>query len=421
MCLKSIIKKHVLLIALTGVYSILNAQTLSLNNVLDSVERNNPLIASYSFKINAANSLAAGAKSWMPPMIGIGYDQTPYSLANGETFFNRNQGSTLIMVQQDIPNPGKQKAKQNYLSSLAAVDSAEFYSTKNKLFTEAKKEYIERYIAEKRLKIIDEEIDLLRFIIQTATSAYANNQSDLPSIFKAKARQHALEAMRVHESSAIAEANSKLNSLMNLPQNTKFLIDSIVPFHNYKISELDTNSTYIAMHRSEIQKLERTINSMQLNNALALSASKPDFSIRYEHYNMFGSRNTFSLMGLMTIPIVPWAKKSYLSESRSIKLIIEAFHYEKLNTINEARSAILQSLLHTLAEYHEVNYYVNEIIPAYKKAFDASRLAYRNNTNTLIFTLMSWDDLNMSQMEYLYHLEQAYKSEIEYENAIEKR
>ena len=78
----------------------------------------------------------------------------------------------------------------------------------------------------------------------------------------------------------------KLNSLMNLSQNTTFQIDSIIPFHNYKLSELDTNSTFIEMHRSEIQKLERTINSMQLNNELALSASKPNFNIRFATFGI---------------------------------------------------------------------------------------------------------------------------------------
>lgn len=421
MCLKLNIKSSLLLFALMGVYSLLTGQTLTLSNILDSIERKNPLLASYNYKISATHSLAAGAKNWMPPMVGIGLDQTPYGLANGETFFNRNEGAALIMIQQDIPNPAKQKAKQNYLSSLAAIDSVEFKFTKNKLFTEAKTAYINRFIAEKRLKILDEEIDLLKFMIQTATSSYSNNQGDLPSIFKAKARLRAQEAMRVHESSAIKEANTKLNALMNLPQNTIFHIDTIIQFRNYKLSDLDTNSIFIAMHRSEIQKLERSINSMRLNNELALSAKKPDFNIRYEHYNMFGSRNTFSLVGSMTLPIFPWTNKGYKSESRSIKLNIDAMHYERLNAINEARSAIQQSLLQILSEYQEVSYYENEIIPAYKKAYDASMLAYRNNTSTLIFALMSWDDFNMAQMEYLYHLEQAYKSEIEYENAIEKR
>src|SRR6185295_10389969 len=160
---------------------------------------------------------------------------------------------------------------------------------------------------------------------------------------------------------------------------------------------------------------------MQLNSAFSLSARKPDFNVRYEHYDMFGSRNTFSLMGSVTIPIAPWASKSYKSEALSIQQQIDAMNYEKQNNINEARSVMQQSLLHTIAEYEEVNHYEKEVLPAYKKAFQISLLSYKENTNGLLPSLMSWDDLILAETEYLYHLEQAYKSEIEYENAIEKK
>ncbi|MBA2408127.1 MAG: TolC family protein [Chitinophagales bacterium] len=397
------------------------AQTLSLNEVLEAVERNNPLIASYNYKISAANALASGARSWMPPMIGIGFDQTPYRIANNEGFFNRNEGSVLVFLEQDIPNPAKLKAKQNYLSSLAAIDSTDIGFTKNQLFTEAKTAYIERFIAEKRLKIIKEEFDLLDLMFQSSINEYTLNQSDLTTIYKLQARQHTLEAMEAHEVSAIKEATVKLNYLMNLPQGTTFTIDSIIPFHGYKLSNLDTTTAFIASRRNDILKIERTVSAMRLNNLVTLLSANPDFGIRYEHFDMFGNRNAFSLMGWVTIPIAPWSVKNYKSESRSIVYQIEAMNFEKQNRINEARSAMYQALLLTMAEYEEVYHYEKEIIPAYKKAFQTGLLAYRENTGTLMSSLLAWDDLIMAQTEYLYHLEQTYKAEITYESTIEKR
>lgn len=398
-----------------------HGQTLSLQHILDSIEINNPLLTSYQYKINADRAMAQSAKAWMPPIVGVGPYSLPYAIASDETFLNRHEGSILYVVEQDIPNPAKLKAKQNYLSSITAVDSADFGSSKNKLFTEAKTAYIDRFIAEKRLKIINEEIALLNLMVQTDTSVYAVNQSDLPSIYKVQARRHTMEAMQTHERSAIAEANAKMNYLMNRPQSNLFSIDTVLPFHHYSIADFDTSSASIALHRSDILKIDKSISSIQLNSALSLSAKKPDFSVRYEHYDMFGSRNTFSLMGSITIPIAPWASKGYKSEALSIHQQVEAMNYERRNSINEVRSAIQQTLLHTIAEYEEVNHYEKEIIPAYRKAFQISMLSYKENTNGLLPLLMAWDDLIMTETEYLYHLEQAYKSEIDYENAIEKR
>ena len=39
-------------------------------------------------------------------------------------------GAVWSFVEQDIPNPAKLKAKENYLSSLAAVDSTDIGSSK---------------------------------------------------------------------------------------------------------------------------------------------------------------------------------------------------------------------------------------------------------------------------------------------------
>lgn len=397
------------------------AQFVSLDSVLNRIEQNNPQLISYQYKVNAGNALAAGAGSWMSPTAGIGLDQTPYAVSSDETFFNRDEGAAVLFLEQEIPNPSKQKANRNYLHSLTAIDSSAWNTEKNELFTEAKDAYIQRYIAEKRLKIINSEIDLLDLIIQSSSIQFTNNQDDLPAVYKAQARKHTLEAMRAHEKSGADEATATLNYLMNFPQGTTFAIDTFIRHKGYTIADLDTTAAYIETHRSDVQQIDHSIYSMNMNTALARSAAKPDFGIRYEHYDMFGSRNTFSLMGSITIPIVPWASKGYKSESVSMQQQVNAMNFEKQNLINQSRSEMHASLLHTLAEYEEVDHYEKEVIPSYRKAFESSLISYRDNNGSLLFTLMAWDDLNMAQMEYLYHLEQAYQSEIGYEHAIEKK
>ncbi len=395
--------------------------TLSMQQVLDSVEQNNPLLASYQYRMNAANTLASGAKSWSPPKAGAGPYSMPYAINGDETFFNRTEGSFLFFVEQDIPNPGKLKAKENYLHSLSAIDSMEAGVMKNKLFTAAKESYIDRFIAEKKMKLIAEQISLLQLMIQSYTNAYENNQGDLAAIYKAKAKQQSLEAMLAHEKSAIAEATTKLNYLMSSNGTSSFNIDTTMRFHDYKLAEIDTSVAFISSRRSDIIKVDQSIRSVQLNNDLNLAARKPDFNLRYEHYDMLGNRNAFSITGAITIPIAPWSAKSYKSQASSSQQLVDAMQLQNRNNINQARAEMQQSLQHTIAEYEEVKRYENNVLPSYQKAFEASMLAYRENTASLLFTLMALDDLKAAQEEYFYHLEQAYKSEISYENSIEKK
>ena len=50
---------------------LVKAQKLTLNDVLNKIEQNNPRLQSYQNKITAANELVNGAGAWMPPMASV--------------------------------------------------------------------------------------------------------------------------------------------------------------------------------------------------------------------------------------------------------------------------------------------------------------------------------------------------------------
>lgn len=384
----------------------------SLETILSVIEKQNPLLLSYQNKISAANEIVKGAKSWMPPMIGAGIGDMPYRL---------NGGGLMISAEQSIPNFKKLQTKENYLNSMSVLHSNDEGYVKNQLLATAKVAYYERFIAEKRLKIIQENITLMKFIIDISESRIAYNKSDLESIYKAKAKLYSFEAMQAHEQNSIKELLTTLNYLMNEDVNSSFDIDSNLTLKNYNFQELDTLKINVEAKRSDIQKINNSIASMKLNQSMILSRAYPDFGIKVEHNKMFHDQSQFFIMGHVTIPIVPWSSKEYKAESKAIEFEIEAMKQEKENAINMANQMIKMNLLMLNAEHVEVDNYIGKIIPALKKNFDINLLSYQQNTNDLLFTLMAIEELQMAQMEYLYHLEQAFKAEVEYEKEMEQR
>src|SRR5688500_15711140 len=91
------------------------AQVLTLDSVLVMIDRKNPMLQEYDNKVNALNEYSAGAKSWMAPMVGAGTFMTPYG--KQMLMDERDKGSWMFSVEQQIPNPAKLNANKDYLQS----------------------------------------------------------------------------------------------------------------------------------------------------------------------------------------------------------------------------------------------------------------------------------------------------------------
>ncbi|HEY1200443.1 MAG TPA: TolC family protein, partial [Niastella sp.] len=54
-------------------------ESMTLENILTTIEKNNPGLKMYESEARAFNEAAKGAYSWMPPEAGAGLYMTPYN------------------------------------------------------------------------------------------------------------------------------------------------------------------------------------------------------------------------------------------------------------------------------------------------------------------------------------------------------
>ena len=354
----------------------------------------------------------------MPPTASFGFDRFPYDLM---MLYSKddpmNQAGLMYSVEQMIPNSSKLNAKQNYVNSLVNVQQNNVEWTKNILWSSAKLFYYKRYVAEKKLKVIKENMNLLTLFLSTAEERYKYNQSDLSTIYKAQAKLKELQNMQSMLFSEIAESNIGLNILMNRNLNTTFGIDTIIALHNYETLAIDTS----ALKRDDIASIESSIQSMKLNQTWMANAKKPDFGVKVQHMQMFGMHNQFAVMGMITIPIAPWSSKMYKSDVKSMGFEIDAMQKEKETMKLMAMQMIQMKLTMLKYEKEQLKNFENEIIPAYQKNTETSLLAYKQNTGSFFVLLDAWDMTLMKEMEYLDKLNDVMKLEAEYEFEIEKK
>jgi len=392
------------------------AQKYTLNDVLNKIEQNNPSVLAYQNRINAANENAKSARAWAPPKTAVEWDMLPYN-------FDYNKGSMLrLSAMQDFPNAKKNYAKEDYMKSMAVSEkyAGEFH--KVELFAEAKEAFYKIYISQRKVAVLQESGNALKLMIDLGTKQMAITKGELAPIYRLKARLTENETMIVHEQNMLLSFQATLNFLMNEDVNRTFEIDTSGLIRDYRGLNTFLQIDSLDCKRSDLMKMNSEINTAKLNQSFIALRSKPEFGMKLEHYQRFGSMpNAFAVTGTMTIPSAPWSARGYKSEVRALDYRISAMEQDKKNMVNMAMQMIKMYLIELESENRELDNYSLKVIPAYRKSLDANILAYGQNTNDMNMTLMAWDDVLMSQMEYLKHLDTYFRIQTEYEKELQIR
>jgi outer membrane protein TolC len=183
---------------------------------------------------------------------------------------------------------------------------------------------------------------------------------------------------------------------------------------------LDT--AYFAGTRSDILHMEHDIHAMEKNIQQMRQEAKPDFRVRFDHMSNYSAMmpRQFTIMGMLSIPIVPWSSKMYKSEIRSMNFEREAMRNQKAAMVTEMLG-MSRSMENDLAVMQQqLANYENKIVPSLQKYLKASMLSYQENKSDLNTVIDSWEALNMSQMNYLDQLQKFYQMIVEYEKNIER-
>jgi outer membrane protein, heavy metal efflux system len=388
----------------------------TIEQVISKAEKNYPGLQLYQARIKAREELAKGAKSWMPPTVSVGLDRFPYSRSGGmssgmEEAPAEREAGIMLSAEQMIPNPSKLDAKQQYQSSLAGIEQNNQAWTKLQVVKEIRVLYYQRYIAEQKIKLVDEADRLLELLINTAEGAYTYNQSSLSTVFKAKARREELKNMKLMLEADIAESNIGLNILMGREPNASFRIDTLITLPAYT----NIPDSASLLKRSDIAAMESTIQSMELNKKLMGSASRPDFGVRVTHMQMLDMPSTWSVMGMITIPIVPWSSGMYRSEVASMNYEIEAMRQEKNTMLLMINRMSAEKLVMLNNGKKQLENYTTSIVPAYAKNFETALAGYKQNTADFFILLDAWEMLLMKKMERADKENEVLRLSAEYE------
>ncbi|WP_418264801.1 TolC family protein [Flavobacterium faecale] len=394
------------------------SQTLSLDAVLIAIKNNNPQLKMYDADIQSMDATAVGAKSWMAPQVSTGFFMTPYNteMWKGDEM-GPGMGMYMIGVSQMFPNGSKLKADSDYMNAMSSVEKENKNYTLNQLNAIAKTNYYQGLVLEKKLKVAKENLSLLNYMIKSMEIRYQYNMDKLPTYYKAKSQWSVLESMIVMLQNESNQKRIVLNTLMTRDKNTAFDLDM-----NYQLKEYDgiqKDTASLSENRSDLKAIEKTMKLNQLKVAIEKAKLAPEFGVKYDHMFMLGQpQQLFSLMGMVTIPM-PWSTKMNKATIESLKIKNESLAWQKQMILNEATGMIsaMNTELINLNKQYEIA--EKSIIPALKRNYDTSVLAWQNNTGDLFAVLDAWEALNMAQLDALDKLQAILTTQVEIEKQLE--
>ena len=398
----------------------LAAQTLSLDNILSTIKTNNPQLKMYDADIQSMDAAAKGAKNWMPPQVETGFFMTPYKTQMWKADeMNPGMGNYMLGITQMIPNASKLKADFNLMTAMSSVEKENKNYTINQLKSLAKMNYYQWLVLNKKIKIVNDNLLLLEYMIKSMEIRYQYNMDKLPTYYKAKSQYSALESMILMLQNDISQKRIMLNTLMARDKNTAFEIDETYEIKDFNLAISDTTS--LSKNRSDVKAIEKTMEINQLKIAAEKTKLLPEFGIKYDHMFAFGTQpQQFSLMGMITIPM-PWSSKMNKANINSFQIKNESLNYQKQMILNEATGMIsgMNTELTNLKKQYEIAQ--KSIIPALKKNYETAILAWQNNTGDLFPTLDAWEALNMAQIDALDKLQNILAAQVEIEKQLETK
>ncbi|MBN8682476.1 MAG: TolC family protein [Chitinophagales bacterium] len=399
----------------------LPAQTpVPLDSILMRIEQIHPALKAPEARIRELETYAGGTVSMPAPKVGAGFWMTPYnpkrwseSGAHGE-----GMGSFMISGEQMFPNRKMQQAEGRYMASMSAMQTADIGVMRNMLFAEAKNAYFNYIVLKKKTAVIEESKNLLRLMLESAGERYKFNREKLGSIYKAEAEIADLDRMQAMYAGEIRLQKTMLQTLLQFSQSIDFEPDTTL-FSSWRKLPAQPDTTRI-LARSDMLAIEAQLRTARLEQEFNRAKLKPEFGVRVDHMFAFGGQPwQFSLMGMMTVPLAPWADKDIKTKIAGIDHRINAFGLEKSALANDIRGALADRLVMMQTLQNQIERYENVIIPNQHKRFQSTLLAYGQNTEELFMVLDAWLELKMSRLAQLDMIQQLFQTKIAYEKELE--
>jgi outer membrane protein TolC len=360
--------------------------TLSLDECIAKLFERSPSITALQHRLAAARLRIQPAAALPDPMLeltGSVMGLVPPTSAS----------SLAIEYRQDLPYPGKRKARQESAEAEAALTGAEVAALKRELVTQVRLSYAQIYSLDREKYQVGSAQELLTLLSKTASSGYSAGESSLEALLKIQIELVRLQAR--HNELAAERANqvALLTRLFDDPAVTRLgEITQLPPIDLPPPNPLEL----AAQNSPEIVTKQRQVALAERKVAEARMEEKPDFSVGVGSGLNGMAQPLLMLRFGVQIPAWRQHKQARLTEASAAEL--QASLAEQRAAVAFTRSEADRLTAQWQADEQLLKQYQESIIPQSYSAFEAAQAAYLSNQgdfSTIIEDFRMWLEAKM--------------------------
>ncbi len=345
---------------------------------LEEIEReamaNNPEIRAAEARVAVAKARTPAAGALDDPMLMYRNWGTPL-----EKPWDWNQAQHMLMYQQTLPGAGKRAARTEVANRQTAESEAQIEVVKREIGIRVRKIYYDLLRSADDHRIHDQQMELSKQALQSATVKYTVGRVPQQDVLKAQIAMTRLADHLVMLDAEEESARAELNTLMARDPSAPLEVmgQYVAPRALPNLAELER----IALeNRPELKAIAATGHVADAQLALARKAYTPDFTLAGGYMLMpEGSMFRNNYMAEVTVSL-PWLnRRKHDSEIKEAKAAAQVVRSEQSAQANTAFLEIQQALIQARAAERSLTLYRDTLRPQAEAAFKSAAAAYQQD------------------------------------------
>lgn len=345
------------------------SQELTPVEVLKLVYQNNP-------DLQASEALAKSEEEAISSKYSLSSPRLGFMKETDMNFMQMEQGPMKSWsLSQELMFPTKYFSRGRIQKASAKRALHEHKEKQLELRAKALSTYFNCYSAKKILSLLQAQKETLREIARIAETRRAAGTVPQQDEMKAHVEQTKIENEILLMSQEYAEAKYELNSILNRPIETDFIIPNGDFTRSTDIKILEDIEHLTVQYSHGLKSEEFLVEESKLRKGLARMNYLPDFMLIYRQ--AFGDNVTSSARAFgieMTIPLWFFTKEDSELSSAVFQELAARRRFESQRISIEAKIKILKSKVQTFSKLLEI--YETALIPQATSTLNSSRSAY---------------------------------------------
>src|SRR4030042_5844179 len=256
--------------------SVVFAQELKLNDLVEEALKNNPEILAAQARAEAAKYKIPQASSLPDPMVMFGYQNEGW---DGYTYGKMPDAQWMFSASQMFPFPGKRSLKEKMAEKDAESIDASYTATQLKTIAKVKDLYLDLFLAYKNIDLIHDKTSLFSRIEEAALARYSSGMAPQQEVIMAQTEKYMLIEKEEMSKQKIQALEAMLNSTLGRGDVNTSLGRPVEPVSAAFPATVDELLEKAYNNSPEIKAREKIIAGAEAKVQMAKREYYPDFTI----------------------------------------------------------------------------------------------------------------------------------------------